>query len=114
MDQKISIVTEQEEKGVYIAQFKTHDLAIFTYYVESQKECYIIDPTFDCVVFKDFIKKRGSTLKYVLLTHYHADFLSAHVDLGVPIIMGEKAKRSVNKFEVKEMKDNEKFKIGKV
>lgn len=114
MDQKISIVTEQEEKGVYIAQFKTHDLAIFTYYVESQKECYIIDPTFDCVVFKDFIKKRGSNLKYVLLTHYHADFLSAHVDLGVPIIMGEKAKRSVNKFEVKEMKDNEKFKIGKV
>jgi len=48
------------------------------------------------------------------LTHYHADFLSAHVDMGVPIIMGEKSKRSVNKFEIREMQDNEKFKIGNV
>lgn len=53
-------------------------------------------------------------MKYVILTHYHADFLSAHVDMGVPIIMGEKSKRSVNKFEMTEMKDNEKFKLGKV
>jgi len=34
--------------------------------------------------------------------------------MGVPIIMGEKSKRSVNKFEMTEMKDNEKFKLGKV
>lgn len=114
MDAKISIVTEQQEKGVYVAQFKVHDLAIFSYYVESDKECYIIDPTFDNVIFKEFIKKRGSTVKYVLLTHYHADFLSAHTDFGVPIIMGEKSKRSMNKFEVQEKKDNEKFKLGKV
>lgn len=99
---------------MYIAQFKTHDLAIFTYYVESNKECFIIDPPFDSNIFKDYIKKRGSSLKYVILTHYHADFLSAHIDLGVPIIMGEKSKRSVNKFDIKEMKDNEKFKLGKV
>lgn len=33
MDTKISIVTEQQEKGVYVAQFKVHDLAIFSYYV---------------------------------------------------------------------------------
>lgn len=48
------------------------------------------------------------------MTHYHADFLSAHVDMGVPIIMGEKSKRSVNKFEIREMQDDEKFKIGNV
>lgn len=48
------------------------------------------------------------------MTHYHADFLSAHADLGVPVIMGEKAKRSVNQFNLMELKDNEKFKVGKV
>jgi hypothetical protein len=52
MDTKIGIVTEQEEKGVYVAQFKVYDLAIFTYYVESNKECYLIDPTFDYIIFK--------------------------------------------------------------
>jgi hydroxyacylglutathione hydrolase len=69
--------------------------------VESNKECYIIDPTFDDKILKDFIKKRGSILKYVVMTHYHADFLSAHVNLGAPIIMGPNSKRTVNKFDVK-------------
>lgn len=88
MDAKISVVTEQEQKGVFVAQFKAQDIAVFSYYVESEKECYIIDPLFDDFVFKSFIKKRGATLKYVLLSHYHADFLTAHAGLGVPVIMG--------------------------
>lgn len=33
MDAKINMITEQQEKGVYIAQFKVHDLAIFSYYI---------------------------------------------------------------------------------
>ena len=70
-------------------------------------------PTYDDIIFKEFIEKRGSTLKYVLLTHYHADFVSSHAELGVPI-MGEKSNRAVSKSEVTEMKDNQKFKLGKI
>ena len=61
-----------------MAQFKTKMLAVFTYYIESNKEAYIIDPTFDSLIFSEFVEKRGATLKYVVLTHYHADFLSGH------------------------------------
>jgi glyoxylase-like metal-dependent hydrolase (beta-lactamase superfamily II) len=53
-------------------------LAIFTYYVESDGEAYIVDPTYDYLAYRDFIAKRGATLKYVVLTHYHADFLGGH------------------------------------
>ena len=50
----------------------------------------------------------------MLLTHYHADFLSAHNAFNVPVVMGEKSKREFNKFMLVEMRDNQKFKIGKV
>lgn len=53
-------------------------LAVFTYYVESYGEAYIIDPTFDYLCYKLFTEKRGATLKYVVLTHYHADFIAGH------------------------------------
>lgn len=61
-----------------MVQFKTKMLAIFTYYVESDGEAYIVDPTYDYLAYRDFIAKRGATLKYVVLTHYHADFLGGH------------------------------------
>ena len=93
MSSNIEIVTEHTEKGVYIAQFKAKFISIFAYYVESQGECYLIDPTYDHIAYKDFIAKRGSTLKYVLLTHYHADFIGAHTEFKVPVIMGPGAKR---------------------
>ena len=82
MDAKNSIVTEQ---GYYVAQIKTADLAIFSYYVESNKEAILIDPTLDTSLYKDIIAKRHSTLKYVLLSHYHADYLSGHTQFNVPI-----------------------------
>lgn len=97
MDAKNSIVTEQ---GYYVAQIKTADLAIFSYYVESNKEAILIDPTLDTTIYKEIIAKRGSTLKYVLLTHYHADYLSGHTQFNVPIVMGPTSKREVNTFKV--------------
>lgn len=107
------ITTEQEGDGYYVAQFKNNDLAIFSYYVEAaDKSAYIIDPTFDTHVFKDIVAKRGSTLKYIVLTHFHADFLSGHTGFDVPVIMGPKAKTPINKFVLNELADGEKFKIG--
>lgn len=42
-----TVVTEQEGPGFYLAQVKNSDLAIFSYYIESEKESVIIDPVFD-------------------------------------------------------------------
>lgn len=52
MDIKSTIVTEQEGNGFYVAQFKTADLAIFSYYIESAAEAVLIDPTVDGTVYK--------------------------------------------------------------
>ena len=78
MTTTIELVSELQEKGVYVAQFKTKMLAVFTYYVESNGEAYIIDPTYDYMAYKEFLEKRGAILKYVVLTHYHADFIGGH------------------------------------
>ena len=83
-----------------MAQFKTKMLAVFTYYVESNGEAYLIDPTFDYMAYKEFLEKRGAVLKYVVLTHYNADFISGNTDFKVPVVMGPGSKRPVNTFEV--------------
>ncbi len=98
MDIKSTIVTEQEGNGFYVAQFKTADLAIFSYYIESAAEAVLIDPTVDGTVYKELIAKRNSTLKMVLLSHYHADYLSGHNQFNVPVGMGPGSKREINKF----------------
>ena len=74
-----TVVTEQEGKGFYIVQLKNSDLSNFSYYVESEKEAYIIDPIFDTRSYQDILNKRGATLKNVLLTHYHLDYISGHL-----------------------------------
>ncbi len=60
----------------------------------------MIDPTYDYLAYRDFIAKRGTTLKYVVLTHYHADFISGHTEFKVPVIMGPGSKRQTDKFEI--------------
>lgn len=109
-----TITTEQEGNGFYIAQFKTAHLAIFSYYVESDKSAFIIDPTFDTRVYEDFLVKRGAKLEYILLTHYHADFISGHTQFKVPIVMGETAQRNINGFKINEMKDGDSFAMGSI
>lgn len=109
----LEVVTEQEGPGFYLAQFKTSELAIFTYYVESDKEAVIIDPTFNTRGYHQFITKRNSHLKYVLLTHYHADFISGHLEFhGVPIVMGPSSIRAESKFKIDEHEDGSLVKFG--
>lgn len=96
-----SVVTEQEGKGFYLAQVKNSDLAIFSYYVESDKEAYLVDPTFDVKIYQDILANRGATLKYLVMTHYHADFISGHLEFKVPILMGPKSINKMNHYEIK-------------
>nr|BAK01936.1 predicted protein [Hordeum vulgare subsp. vulgare] len=114
MDSKITVVSEWDAAGFHVAQFKTNELAIFTYYVESDGQAAIIDPTFDINVYLDFLKKRSATLALVFLTHYHADFLAGHTQLGLPVVMGPGAKREANTFAVKEAADGEYLELGSV
>lgn len=114
MDAKIAVSSEWDGAGFHISQFKTSELAIFSYYVESEGQAVLIDPTYDVNVYQDLIKKRGATLASVFLTHYHADFLSAHAQMGVPVVMGVGGKREANKFVVQETKDGEDIPLGSI
>jgi hydroxyacylglutathione hydrolase len=114
MDVKTSISTEWEGSGFHISQFKTNELSFFSYYVESEGKAALIDPIYDANVYQDLLKKRGATLAFVFLTHYHAEFLTAHAQLGVPVVMGIGAKREANKFAVQETKDGEDVPLGNV
>ena len=105
MNSTLTLTTEQSGEGFYVGQFKTSELAIFSYYIESQKECILIDPVFDVETYNKFMDSKGSKLKYVFLTHYHADFLSGHTEFKVPIVMGPSATRAVNTFKVHECTD---------
>ncbi len=112
MDSKVSVVTEQTGEGFYIAQFKTNELAIFSYYVESNKQALLIDPVYDVKTYTDFISTRQSTLKLVALTHYHADYLSGHNEFKVPIIMGLNSALANSNFKVQECQDGEVITLG--
>ena len=48
----------------------------------------------------------------MLLSHYHADYISGHNEFKVPVVMGPMASRTANKFKVKEAKDEERLKLG--
>jgi|JI10StandDraft_1071094.scaffolds.fasta_scaffold552120_2 hydroxyacylglutathione hydrolase len=83
-----TITLEQEGKGFYLAQTKNSDLAIYSYYLESDKQAWIIDPLYDIKIFEEIIQKRGSKLNSILMTHYHADFISGHLEFKTPLFMG--------------------------
>ena len=78
MNSTVALVTEQAGEGFNVFQFKTTELAIYSYYIESNKEGILIDPVFDVETYRKFMDSRKSILKYVFLTHYHADYLSGH------------------------------------
>ena len=64
-----------------IKQIYTACLSQASYYIESRGECIIIDPIKDIEEYDNLIKKNKSKLKYVLETHFHADFISGHLEL---------------------------------
>jgi len=100
---------------MYIQQLYTGCLSEAAYYIESDGEATIIDPMRDTEEYIQLAKERNTVIKYIFETHFHADFVSGHLDLskktGAPIIYGPETKTS---FPVHIAKDGEVFKLGKV
>ncbi|MBK9329198.1 MAG: MBL fold metallo-hydrolase [Sphingobacteriales bacterium] len=75
-----------------VEQIYTGCLAQGAYYIESNGEAAIIDPLREVQPYIDMAEQRGAKIKYIFETHFHADFVSGHVDLskktGAPIIFG--------------------------
>ena len=66
---------------MFIKQIYTSCLSQASYYVESDGESIIIDPIRDSKIYEDLVLERGSKVKYIFETHFHADFISGHLDL---------------------------------
>lgn len=100
---------------MYIKQIYTSCLAEASYYIESEGEALIIDPIRDSKMYLDLAKERGAKVKYILETHFHADFISGHLDLaratGAEIVFGPTATTA---YPVKVAKDKERLALGKV
>ncbi len=98
-----------------IEQIYTGCLAQGAYYITSDGEAAIIDPLREVQPYLDRLKKDNVKLKYIFETHFHADFVSGHVDLSqktsAPIVYGPTAQPS---FEAIIAEDNQIFEIGKI
>ena len=98
-----------------IEQIYTGCLAQGAYYITSNGEAAIIDPLRETEPYIDRLKKEGVTLKYIFETHFHADFVSGHLDLSkktnAPIVYGPTAKPE---FEAIVAQNNQLFELGNV
>jgi len=98
-----------------IEQIYTGCLAQGAYYIESEGEAVVIDPLREVDSYLQKAAKNKATIKYVFETHFHADFVSGHLDLsrqtGAPIVYGPNAEPS---FKAHVATDGEVFKVGKV
>jgi hydroxyacylglutathione hydrolase len=98
-----------------IEQIYTGCLAQGAYYITSNGEAAIIDPLRETQPYLERLERDNVKLKYVFETHFHADFVSGHVDLsektGAPIVYGPNANPE---FEAIIASDSQEFTIGKI
>ncbi|SMD37140.1 Glyoxylase, beta-lactamase superfamily II [Reichenbachiella faecimaris] len=98
-----------------IEQIYTGCLAQGAYYIQSENEAVIIDPLREVDSYVEKAKENGATIKYIFETHFHADFVSGHVDLakktGAKIVFGPTATTA---FDSHIGTDGEIFEIGKI
>ncbi len=100
---------------MYIKQLYTGCLSEAAYYIESDGEAAVIDPLRDIDIYLQLAAERKTTIKYIFETHFHADFVSGHLEMskatGAPIIYGPKTKAG---FDVVIAKDGDVFPLGKI
>lgn len=100
---------------MYIEQLYTNCLAEAAYYIESEGEAAIIDPLRETEPYIELAARRQTKIKYVFETHFHADFVSGHIDLArkvnAPIVYGPLAN---TEYKVHNATDGERFTIGKI
>ncbi len=98
-----------------VEQIYTGCLAQGAYYIESKGEAVVIDPLREVDPYLRKAEGNNATIKYVFETHFHADFVSGHLDLskktGAPIVYGPNAKPA---FDAIIATDGQEFKVGDV
>jgi len=98
-----------------IEQLYTGCLAQGAYYIESEGEVAIIDPLRETEPYLEMANKAGANIKYIFETHFHADFVSGHVDLaaktGATIVFGPGAN---TEYDIHNAQDGEELKLGKL
>jgi len=98
-----------------IQQIYTGCLAEAAYYIESKGEAVIIDPLRETKPYMDKISQEGAKLKYIFETHFHADFVSGHIDLakktGATIVYGPNANPD---YDIHSATDGEELKVGDI
>ncbi len=98
-----------------VEQMYTNCLAQAAYWIESNGEVAVIDPLRDYKIYTKKAAEKGVKIKYILETHFHADFVSGHVDLsnatGAPIIYGPNA---VTNFKSTIIANHEVLTIGDI
>lgn len=98
-----------------VEQIYTGCLAQGAYYIESKGEAVIIDPLRETQPYIDKLNKDGVKLKYIFETHFHADFVSGHLDLaektGAKIVYGPMAQPD---YDIYSAKDGEILAVGDV
>jgi len=97
-----------------VEKIYTGCLAHGAYYIESNGEVAIIDPLREVQPYIDMAEERGAKIKYIMETHFHADFVSGHVDLGkktgAPIIIGPTQMQTG--YDVTVAEDGQEFPLG--
>lgn len=100
---------------MFVKQLYTSCLSEAAYFIESDGEAAVIDPLRDIDAYLDLAGERNATIKYIFETHFHADFVSGHLELAAatkaPIVFGPEAETG---FPVYLAKDRERFKIGRL
>jgi glyoxylase-like metal-dependent hydrolase (beta-lactamase superfamily II)/rhodanese-related sulfurtransferase len=98
-----------------IEQIYTVCLAQGAYFIESEGQVAIIDPLRETDPYIEMAKKNNAEIKFILETHFHADFVSGHVDLanktGATIVFGPNA---VTEYDIHSAVDGEVLKLGKL
>lgn len=98
---------------MYIEQLYTNCLSEAAYYIESNGEAAVIDPLRDIDKYIQMAADRKAVIKYIFETHFHADFVSGHIDLakktGATIVYGPDAETGFEKYNAK---DGEEFTLG--
>lgn len=98
---------------MFVKQLYTGCISEAAYYIESNGEAAIVDPLRDIDAYLQLAAERNAVIKYIFETHFHADFVSGHLDLakatGAIIVYGPQTE---TKFPVHVARDGETFPIG--
>ena len=100
---------------MYIKQIYTGCISEAAYFIESNGIAAVVDPLRDIDAYIQLAKEKNAVIKYIFETHFHADFVSGHLDLskqtGATIVYGPETETN---FPVHVAKDRENFSIGDI